>query len=192
MSIIERFKSSEAIIAATVALIGAVLNFTALSTVFSLPEGMSELAPFLSTIALVVLALLVAYVAQGMASLSPTLLVFAIVSCLGAGIYMATHAVSEIDAQTASVQCVDYPETRIVVPAEPSEQLQRLLDDGAGLENAWCEEEKTNVRRLVKQQNSGQIQLLTLWVVAAEVLLALAVIVMAWLASGSRTGQSRV
>ncbi|MXO91147.1 hypothetical protein [Pontixanthobacter aquaemixtae] len=181
MSVIAKLKSTEAIIAAIVSLVAVVAKYTAVSNLLDLPDGVDGVGPHLATAVVIIAILLIVYWSENILDQKPMLIGLGVAVMAAAGVYLASNFASDIRSQTVEVQCVDFPRTTILRPNEPSERLATLIDDGGGLETAWCEEEKVKVRSMVRSENSGQVFSLNLWLILAESLLAIAVTLLAWL-----------
>jgi hypothetical protein len=188
MSVIDRLKSTEAVIGGVVALLAVVAKYAAISSVLDLPEGVAGIAPFLSTVSVIVFTLLIIFLSDAIVAVRQVIVGAAIAIMVIVGIILAAQFVSDIRTQSIEVGCTNEPDTLILEPAHPSGRLERLIDQGGGLENAWCEEDSTIVRRLVVRENADQVRALTLFLILAETLLTLAVTLAAWLVANRDGG----
>ncbi|KWV93932.1 MULTISPECIES: hypothetical protein [unclassified Erythrobacter] len=186
MPIAEQFKSTEMAIGAGVAFFAEMAKYYAISNVVDLPESLTGLPPFLSTLSVIVFGLLLVYLSDRVLQTKPAILVVIVIAMLTGGTYLSSRFASEVKRHSIAVECVDYPRSLILEPEEPSAQLSRLLDDGGGLDLAWCAENKVEVRSMIKKQNANRAHGLTIMLIVAETLLALALTLAGWLVANRR------
>lgn len=185
MSAIDRLKSAEAVIGAVVALVAIAAKYAAVSQLLILPEGVAGIAPHLSTLAVIVLTLLAIFLSRKILRLPHGLIGMAIASMLVTGIFLAVRFKENVTEQSVEVLCSD--DSAIVVePTAPSERLAQLLIDGGGIENAWCEENRTLVRQLVARENAEQVTALIFLLIIAEASLVLALTLAGWLVANTQ------
>lgn len=181
MSVIDKLKSTEAIIGGVVALVAVTAKYAAVSGLLDLPDGVAGIAPHLSTLAVIVFTLLAIFLSEAILKVRHLAIGITLAAMLLAGIFLAVRFAENVREQSVVVECVNYPPTFILEPAAPSERLAQLIDAGGGIENAWCEEDSGIVRRLVSRENAGQVTALTFYLIGAEALLVLALTLTGWL-----------
>jgi hypothetical protein len=190
--LMQRLKSTEAAIAAAVAFVAGIAKYFAISKVLPLPDGLNGFAPWLSTIVVVVLVFLLLLISDWLQSRKVGLLALVIGIALLGGVFGAVSFARQVREHSVPVHCADEAENIILEPSRPSQQLQRMLDSGGGLSDAWCDHEDTQrLRLLVAKENAGQVSSLTLLMILAEALLASALTVAAWIVVNRRQRGSR-
>ena len=179
-----RLKSADALIAAVSTTVTLVLNFTSLTAILKFPDNVSGMSGFLSIPALISLVLLLLLFSDSIAA-RKKIAGLAIVACLIGGIALSYKSEYLIAANSHQIEnCRDTKDTLILAPFNPSEDLQKMIEDGGGgsIKDAWCSHRDPPRFRekLLGEANSSSLQL-SLMILLAQVLLTYSIIIAAWL-----------
>lgn len=176
-----RLKSMETVIAAVAATVAALAKYAAISSVLPLPVNLTGFAVHLSTLVMLVLMLLFLLMSGHLQRWGGARQAALVAVLLTAGVGFAIFFASGITRHSVPVECADYPAAQILEPREPSVRLSRMLASAGGLPDAWCDHEDTKLlRSTVEREAAGLTSWLTVLLIAAEALLAMALASGAW------------
>lgn len=184
------FKAMDLTLVAAAALVTALFKYTAVSSQLDLPERLMGLTQYLATGLMLIVVLVLAAMAGQVRRLRKTVTVSLVAGLAVVAVLLTLHLSGELARTGVTVECVDWPRSRILTPTAPSPDLARELVVAGGYESGWCDDPNLDqFRRMVEVQATGEAQKLQLWLVLAEVCFGSALALGLLLAAG-RSGRS--
>lgn len=175
-------KTKEIRLAAAGALAAAVLKYTSLNTVLDLPPALVGLPQHISTAIMLVAVLLLLAVGKLWQGVPVVLQALVILSLTGISIVFAFKIADRVNDQTIQIECRGENEVRVLQPSNPSDWLTQEIKVGGDIRGAWCDHptKQAEFRSRIRAEAKSDVKTLSIWIILAETLLALAIVLGLW------------